>query len=156
MRRGSGVSELSAVAALFSAFPNTSFSQNVGLVNFPGVASRHVTAIGGILLISLGMVPKVGALFATIPAAVIGGGGLIMFAMIFASGAAIFHRAVPLTQRNLVILAVSLGLGLGVELRPEVLAHLPEAVRTFFGSGLIAGGLTGLLLNLALPRSDHG
>ncbi len=142
---------MSGLAAIFSAFPNTSYSQNVGLVNFTGVASRHVTAIGGLFLVALGLVPKVGALFATIPAAVIGGGGLIMFAMIFASGAAIFHRGVELSRRNLVILAVAVGLGLGVELRPEVLAHLPETARTLFGSGLITGGLTGLILNLALP-----
>ncbi len=144
---------MSGLAALFSAFPNTSYSQNVGLVNFTGVVSRHVTAIGGVFLLALGLVPKVGALFATIPAAVIGGGGLIMFAMIFASGAAIFHRGVELTRRNLVILAVAVGLGLGVELRPDALAHLPEIARTLFGSGLIAGGLTGLILNLALPES---
>jgi NCS2 family nucleobase:cation symporter-2 len=141
---------MSGLAALFSAFPNTSYSQNVGLVNFTGVVSRHVTAIGGIILVALGVVPKVGALFATIPPAVIGGGGLIMFAMIFASGLSIIHRSVPLTRRNLVILAVATGLGLGVELRPDALQHLPEGLRTFFGSGLIAGGLTALVLNLVL------
>jgi NCS2 family nucleobase:cation symporter-2 len=143
---------MSGLAALFSAFPNTSYSQNVGLVNFTGVASRHVTAVGGVFLVALGLVPKVGALFATIPAAVIGGGGLIMFAMIFASGVSIFHRGVELNRRNLVILAVSVGLGLGVELRPEVLQHAPYAVRTLFGSGLISGGLAALILNLALPN----
>ncbi|MDX1501975.1 MAG: nucleobase:cation symporter-2 family protein [Thermoanaerobaculia bacterium] len=143
---------MSGLAALVSAFPNTSFSQNVGLVNFTGVVSRHVTAVGGVFLVALGLVPKVGALFATIPAPVIGGGGLIMFAMIFSSGAAIFHRGVELRRRNLVILAVSLGLGLGVEARPEALAQLPEGLRTFFGSGLIAGGLTALVLNAVLPR----
>jgi len=142
---------MSAVAALFSAFPNTSYSQNVGLVNFTGVASRHVTAIGGVALVLLGLVPKVGALFATIPAAVIGGGGLIMFAMIFASGVSILHRGVAFTRRNLVILAVSVGLGLGVELRPVVLDLAPQAIRSFFGSGLITGGLTALVLNLVLP-----
>ena len=145
---------MSGLAALFSAFPNTSYSQNVGLVNFTGVASRHVTAIGGIILVLLGVVPKVGALFATLPPAVIGGGGLIMFAMIFASGLAIVHRSVDLNRRNLVILAIAIGLGLGVELRPEILQHLPESTRTFFGSGLITGGLTALLLNLALPGRD--
>jgi len=146
---------MSGLAALFSAFPNTSYSQNVGLVNFTGVASRHVTAVGGVFLVALGVVPKVGAVFATIPAAVIGGGGLIMFAMIFSSGAAIFHRSVRLTRRNLVILAVALALGLGIELRPAVLARLPEAVRTFLGSGLITGGLAALLLAALLPmRAD--
>jgi NCS2 family nucleobase:cation symporter-2 len=144
---------MSGFAALFGALPNTSYSQNVGLINFTGVASRHVTAVGGGFLIVLGLVPKVGALFATIPASVIGGGGLLMFAMIFSSGAAIFHRGVELTRRNLVILAVSLALGLGVELRPEVLAGLPDAARTFLGSGLITGGLSALVLNLVLRET---
>ncbi|MFQ5525051.1 MAG: uracil-xanthine permease family protein [Thermoanaerobaculia bacterium] len=143
---------MSGLAALVSAFPNTSFSQNVGLVNFTGVASRHVTAIGGGLLIALGLIPKVGTLFATIPAAVIGGAGLIMFAMIFASGVAIFHRSVPLSRRNMVILAVALALGLGVEFRPEALIHVPESLKTLAGSGLVAGGLSALVLNLVLPR----
>jgi NCS2 family nucleobase:cation symporter-2 len=143
---------MSGIAAFFSAFPNTSYSQNVGLVNFTGVASRHVTAVSGVILVLLGIVPKVGALFATIPPAVIGGGGLIMFAMIFSSGLSIVHRGVEITRRNLVILAVSVGLGLGVELRPAVLELAPTAIQTFFGSGLITGGLTALVLNLALPR----
>jgi len=143
---------MSGLAALVSAFPNTSFSQNVGLINFTGVVSRHVTAIGGILLVALGLVPKVAALFATIPAAVIGGGGLIMFAMIFSSGIAIFHRGVIADRRSLVILAVSVGLGLGVELRPEILVEAPQWATSFFGSGLISGGMAALVLNLLLPR----
>ncbi len=147
---------MSGLAALFSAFPNTSYSQNVGLVNFTGVVSRHVTAIGGVFLVALGVVPKVAALFASIPPAVIGGGGLIMFAMIFASGAGIFHRGVDLTRRNLVILAVALGLGLGVEARPEIVASLPRWAEAFFGSGLITGGLSGLLLNALLPEQGDG
>jgi NCS2 family nucleobase:cation symporter-2 len=143
---------MSGLAALMSAFPNTSYSQNVGLVHFTGVVSRHVTAVSGVILLCLGMVPLVGAVFATIPPPVIGGGGLIMFAMIFASGAAIIHRGVDLTQRNMVILAVSLGLGLGIELRPEALQHLPELARTLFGSGLVTGGIAALVLNAVLPE----
>lgn len=143
---------MSALSALFSAFPNTSYSQNVGLVNFTGVVSRHVTAVCGLLLIALGIVPKIGALFATLPPSVVGGAGLVMFAMIFSSGAAIVYRGAALSQRNLVILAVAVGLGLGVEMRPEVLQHLPEGLRTFFGSGLVSGGLTALVLNLVFPE----
>lgn len=142
----------SGFAALFGAFPTTSYSQNVGLVNFTGVASRHVTALAGAMLIVLGLFPKVGALFATIPPAVIGGAALVMFGMIFASGAAIFVRGVPLTQRNLVILAVAIALGLGAELRPEALAALPEGVRNFLAAGLVTGGLAALVLNVVLPE----
>ena len=142
---------MSGLAALFSAFPNTSYSQNVGLVNFTGVLSRHVTGVAGAILVLLGLVPKVGALFATVPAPVIGGGGLIMFAMIFSSGLAIFQRAVAPSRRNLVILAVATAFGLGIELRPDVLAAAPEGAKHLFGSGLITGGLTALVLNLVLP-----
>jgi len=142
---------MSGVAALFSAFPNTSYSQNVGLVNFTGVVSRHVTAIAGMMLVALGVVPKVAAVFASIPPSVIGGGGLIMFSMIFASGLAIVHRNVPMNRRTMIIVAVAVGLGLGVELRPEVLQSFPQGVRTFFGTGLVTGGLAALLLNLVFP-----
>lgn len=145
---------MSGLAAVFSAFPNTSYSQNVGLVNFTGVLSRHVAGAAGVLLVLLGLTPKVGAAFATLPAAVIGGGGLIMFAMIFVSGAAIIHRGTAFTQRDMVIVAVSLALGLGVELRPEVLAAVPDTIQTLFGSGLITGGLTALVLNVVLPERD--
>ena len=147
---------MSGVAALFSAFPNTSYPQNVGLVNFTGVVSRHVTAISGVILVVFGLVPVVGAGFATIPAPVIGGGGLIMFSMIFASGVAILQRGVELNQRNMIVLAVSLGLGLGIELRPDVLQSMPDWVRTFFGSGLITGGLSALVLNVVLPAEEDG
>ncbi len=146
---------MSGFAALFGALPNTSYSQNVGLVNFTGVASRHVTAIGGLFLVLLGLVPKVGAFFTTVPPAVVGGGGLIMFAMIFSSGASIFHRGVEPNRRSLVILAVAVGLGLGVELRPDVLQHTPDAVRTVLGSGLVTGGLVALGLNLAFRERQR-
>ncbi len=102
----------------------------------------------------LGVVPKVGAFFATIPPAVIGGAGVIMFAMIFSSGLGIVHRYVRLNRRNMVILAVSVGLGLGCELRGEVLQHLPQHLRTLLGFGLITGGLTALVLNLVFPEGE--
>lgn len=145
---------MSGLAGLISAFPNTSYSQNVGLISFTGVASRHVTAVVGGLLLVLGLVPKVGALFATIPPAVIGGGGLIMFAMIFSSGFGIIHRGVTLDRRAMIILAVSIGLGLGCELRRDALGQLPELARSLFGSGLVTGGLAALALNLVLPGRD--
>ncbi len=145
---------MSGLASLVGAFPNTSFSQNVGLVSFTGVASRHVTMVTGVLLVALGLVPKVSALFTTIPNAVVGGAGLIIFAMIFSSGVAMVHRSVELTRRNMVILAVAIALGLGVELRPAVLQQFPEWARTFFGSGLITGGLSASFMNAVFPDLD--
>lgn len=143
---------MSGLAALFGAFPNTSYSQNVGLVNFTGVISRHVTAIGGGILLILGLIPKVGVLVATMPPAVIGGGTLIMFAMIFVSGMAIIHRSVELNKRNMIIIAASIALGLGVEYRPDVLQHFPQILKTLLSQGLVVGGLTGFLLNIIFPE----
>jgi len=143
---------MSSIAAVFGGFPNTSYSQNAGLVSFTGVASRHVTAVSGVLLVILGLVPKVSAVFATLPPSVIGGAGLIMFAMIFSSGVVILHRQVELTQRNLVILAVAIALGLGVELRPDALSGLPDWGRTFAGSGLVVGALSAAVMNAVFPE----
>lgn len=145
---------MSGVAALFNAFPNTSFSQNVGLINFTGVASRFVAAIGGIFLVLFGLIPKVGELVAEMPEPVLGGGGLVMFAMIFASGLKIISENVEMTQRNLAVIAVSVGLGLGVKVHPEVLNFIPGNFDNFLQDGLIIGALTALILNLVFPVSE--
>ena len=87
----------------------------------------------------------------TVTKAVIGGAGIIMFSMIFSGGLSILVHRVKLDKRNLVILAVSIGLGLGVEFRPDVLNHAPDWARTLFKQGLVVGGLAGVLLNLIIP-----
>jgi NCS2 family nucleobase:cation symporter-2 len=147
---------MSAFGALFNAMPNTSYSQNVGLVNFTGVASRYVVGIGGVVLLVLGFVPKVGAVVSAMPDAVLGGGALVLFAMIFSSGMRIVNRNVELDQRNSTILAVSMALGLGVAFRPEVLQAFPQAVRTLFGSALVTGGISALVLNVVFPGGAVG
>ncbi|WP_256683936.1 uracil-xanthine permease family protein [Halococcus qingdaonensis] len=144
---------MSAIAAIFSAFPNTSFSQNVGVINFTGVLSRYVVAIGGGLLIVAGFVPKVAALVTAMPDAVLGGGALILFSTIFSSGVSIIDRDVDLNHRNTTILAVSVALGLAVEFRPDAIASFPELFQTVLGSGLIMGGISALLLNIVIPGS---
>jgi NCS2 family nucleobase:cation symporter-2 len=147
---------MSAFGAIFNAMPNTSFSQNVGLVNFTGVASRYVAGIGGVFLLVLGFVPKVGAVVTAMPDAVLGGGALVLFAMIFSSGARIVNQSVTLDQRNSTILALSMALGLGVAFRPEVLQQFPTEVQTLFGSALVTGGMTALVLNVVLPGGSVG
>lgn len=147
---------MSAFGAVFNAMPNTSFSQNVGLVNFTGVASRHVVGIGGGVLIVLGFVPKIGAVVSAMPDAVLGGGALVLFAMIFSSGVRIVTRNVELDQRNSTILALSMALGLGVSFRPEVLAAFPSEIQTLFGSALVTGGIAALVLNVVLPGGGVG
>lgn len=145
---------MSAIAAVFGAFPNTSYGQNVGLISFSGVASRHVVGIAGGFLILFGLVPKVGALVTTLPDPVLGGATLILFAMIFTSGLNIIKSEVAWTNRNSTIVAVSIALGLGITFRPEVVSNFPDIISTLFGSGLVMGGLSALVLNLVLPRDS--
>ncbi|SDF34705.1 uracil-xanthine permease family protein [Halorientalis regularis] len=147
---------MSAFGAIFNALPNTSFSQNVGLVNFTGVASRYVVGIGGVVLLVLGFVPKVGAVVSAMPDAVLGGGALILFAMIFSSGARIITQNVTLDHRNSTILALSMALGLGVAFRPEILQQFPTEIQTLFGSALVTGGFTALVLNVVIPGGGVG
>jgi len=142
---------LSSLGSLAGAFPVTSFSQNAGIVNFTGVMSRHVVGVGGVILAVLGLSPKVGALVTTIPSAVFGGAVLLMVGMVAASGARLIFLHTELDRRNMVIMAVSLGLGLGVATRPEALAGLPTAAETFFGQPVILTALSALLLNTFVP-----
>ncbi|AGB38878.1 uracil-xanthine permease family protein [Natronococcus occultus] len=142
---------MSSIGALFSAFPTTSFSQNVGIVNFTGVMSRHVVGIGGVLLVGLGLIPKVGATVAATPDAVFGGAVLVMVGMVAASGMRLLFLNIEMDRRNMVIIATALGLGLGVEVVPEALQGLPGAAEMFFGEPVIMVGLTALLLNTFVP-----
>jgi xanthine permease len=143
---------MSAFAAVFNAFPNTSFSQNVGLISFTGIASRFVVAITGGLLIVLGLVPKVAAVISAMPNPVLGGAAVVLFGMIFSMGLRIIHRGAELTRRNLTIIATSIVLGVGVEWRSDALAQLPDDVQVLATSGLIVGGVTALVLNAVLPE----
>jgi len=141
----------SFIAGFFNAGPNTSFSQNVGLIPMTKVASRHVVQIAGILLVILGIFPKFGALIAIIPNPVLGGAGIIMFGMVASAGIKTL-KDVPLNNRNMIIIAVSLGIGLGVTVRPDFISQLPDFVKSLFSSGISAGTITALLLNIILKE----
>lgn len=142
---------VSAIGAVFGSFPQTSFSQNVGIINFTGVMSRHIVGIGGIILVVLGLVPKIGAIVTTIPDAVFGGAVLVMVGMVAASGMRLLFLNIEMNRRNMVIIATALGLGLGVETVPEALAGLPPSAQIFFGEAVIVTGLTALVLNTFVP-----
>ncbi|SFC11284.1 nucleobase:cation symporter-2, NCS2 family [Halobiforma haloterrestris] len=142
---------MSSLGSLFAAFPVTSFSQNVGIVNFTGVMSRHVVGISGVILAVLGLSPKVGAVVTTIPSAVFGGAVLLMVGMVAASGVRLIVLHTELNRRNMVIVAVSLGLGLGIATTPDAIAGLPSAARTFFGEPVILTALSALVLNTLVP-----
>ena len=144
-----------AVAGLFGGLPNTSFSQNVGLVAMTGVMSRHVVTMGAVFLILCGLVPKFGAVIASMPITVLGGGVIIMFGMVTASGVRMLSD-VDWNSRNMVIFALSLSVGLGLQLAPEALQHLPDTVRVLMTSGLFPAAVLSIVLNLVLPKDLDG
>ncbi|APG48180.1 uracil-xanthine permease family protein [Phaeobacter porticola] len=140
----------SAVAGIFGGLPNTSFSQNVGLIAMTGVMSRHVVTIGALFLILCGLVPKVGAIIRTIPIEVLGGGVIVMFGMVVAAGISMLSD-VDWNRRNMVIFAISLSVGLGLQLEPGAVQHLPDTLRVLMTSGLLPAALIAVVLNLLLP-----
>ncbi len=140
-----------ALAAVFGAMPNTTFSQNVGLIAITGMMSRHVVTLGAVFLIVCGLVPKIGAVITTIPIEVLGGGVIVMFGMV-ASAALSMLSAVTWSQRNMLVFAVPLSLALGLQLEPDAAAHLPETARILATSGVLPAAVLAILLNLVLPR----
>ncbi|ATG34640.1 MULTISPECIES: uracil-xanthine permease family protein [Phaeobacter] len=141
----------SALAGVFGGLPNTSFSQNVGLIAMTGVMSRHVVTIGALFLILCGLVPKVGAIIRTIPIEVLGGGVIVMFGMVVAAGISMLSD-VDWNRRNMVIFAISLSIGLGLQLEPGAVQHLPDTLRILMTSGLLPAALIAIVLNLVLPH----
>ena len=144
-----------AIAGVFGGLPNTSFSQNVGLVAMTGVMSRHVVTCGAIFLILCGFIPKIGAVVQSVPITVLGGGVIVMFGMVAAAGASMLSD-VEWSSRNMVIFAVSLSIGLGLQLVPEAVGRLPDMLRVLMVSGLLPAAVIAIVLNLALPDKLPG
>ncbi|OWU85741.1 uracil permease [Oceanicola sp. 22II-s10i] len=140
-----------AIAGIFGGLPNTSFSQNVGLISMTGVMSRHVVTVGGLFLILCGLVPKIGAIVSTVPINVLGGGVIVMFGMVAAAGINMLSE-VNWNRRNMVIFAVSLSVGFGLQLEPSALQHLPNTLQILLTSGLLPAAGLSIALNLALPE----
>ena len=143
----------SAIAGCLGTFPNTSFSQNVGIIPLTKVASRYVAIMAGILLVILGLLPKFAALINIMPQPVLGGVGIVMFGTVAAAGIQTLS-SVKLTNKNLLVIATSIGLGLGVTFRPEILSSLPEWMTTIFSSGISTGTIVALVLNIILKERD--
>jgi NCS2 family nucleobase:cation symporter-2 len=142
-----------AIAGVFGGLPNTSFSQNVGIVGMTGVMSRHVVTIGGIILILCGLMPKVGAVIASMPLPVLGGGVIVMFGMVASAGLNMLSE-IPMNRRNMVIIAVSLAVGLGLNLVPTAVQYLPGVVKTLMTSAVAPTALCAIVLNLVLPHEE--
>ena len=143
-----------AFGAIFNAMPNTSYSQNAGLVAFTGVVSRHVGTIAGIVLVLMGLFPKLGGIIAAMPESVIGGAAIIMFGMIVAAGIKLISRA-EMDQRNLLILALSLSFGIGMSLLPDFVKNIPDfgiSLKLLLTTGLIPAGLLAFVLNAIMAK----
>ena len=142
-----------AVAAVFGGLPNTSFSQNVGIVGMTGIMSRHVVTIAGAILVICGLIPKIGAAVASMPLPVLGGGVIVMFGMVAAAGMNMLTE-VKMSRRNMIIISVSLAVGLGLNLVPSAVQHLPGIWKTLATSAVAPTALLAVVLNLALPKDD--
>ncbi len=149
---GDGCSSL--LAATFNSLPMTTFSQNNGVIQLTGVASRHVGLYIAAILILLALFPVVGGVLQLMPKPVLGGATLIMFGTVAIAGIKILAEA-GLNRRNMLIVAISLGLGLGVAAVPDVLSHLPDVLKNIFGSPITIGAFSAILLNLFLPREPE-
>lgn len=141
----------SAFSSLFGALPNTSFSQNVGLIAMTGVMSRHVATIGALFLVTCGFIPKVGAVISTVPIEVLGGGVIIMFGMVASAGVKMLAE-VSWDSRNMVIFALSISIGLGLMLEPGALQHLPSTFKALLSTGLLPAAIIAIVLNLVVPQ----
>ncbi|MCU1787239.1 purine permease [Pseudomonas sp. 13B_2.1_Bac1] len=147
---GDGVSCM--IAATFSAFPNTTFAQNNGVIQLTGVASRYVGLYIGVVLFALGLFPLIGAVLQQIPKPVLGGATLVMFGSVAAAGVRILAQA-PLDRRSMLIIATSFGVGLGIAAQPNLLHLMPVLVQNLFDSAITSGGLTAIVLCLLLPET---
>ncbi len=145
----------SSIAAVFGVLPNTSFSQNVGLVAMTKIVNRLALATGAVFLILCGLIPKLGALVSIMPQAVLGGAAVMMFSSIVVSGIQLIMKG-PMTPRNLTIVSVSLGVGYGMGANPGILAHAPQFISLIFGgSGIVPAALMAILLNVLLPKEKN-
>lgn len=140
-----------AVAGVFGGLPNTSFSQNVGIVGMTGIMSRHVVTIAGAILVLCGLIPKIGAIIASMPLPVLGGGVIVMFGMVASAGLNVLSE-VKMSRRNMIIIALSLSIGLGFNLVPSAVQYLPGIWKTLATSAVAPTAFLAIILNQILPE----
>lgn len=140
------------LGGIFNAFPYTAFAQNIGLISLTNVKSRFVVAASGVILIALGLFPKLAALIASIPAPVLGGAGLAMFGMVAANGIKTLSKVDFNGNYNVLIIGVSLAMGLIPMAMPNIYSHLTGTMQVIFDSGITVGSLTAIILNAILNK----
>jgi NCS2 family nucleobase:cation symporter-2 len=145
--RADGVGTI--LGGIFNTFPYTSFSQNVGLVGVTGVRSRWVAVAGAVILLILGLIPKLAAVVAAIPVYVLGGSGLVMFGMVAATGIRILSKVDFTTNRNnLFIVAIGIGAGMLTLIAPNIFDQLPKSLKPMLDSGILLTTLVSVVLNV--------
>ncbi|RAL26460.1 xanthine permease [Thermoflavimicrobium daqui] len=144
--RAEGMAQI--IGGVFNSFPYTSFSQNVGLVALSRVKNNSVVIAAGSILILLAFFPKIAAITTLIPDAVLGGAILPMFGVVCASGIRMLSKVDFSRNENLIIVAASIGMGLGAAVVPAWFKGMPESFRLFFESGIVVGSLMAVLLNI--------
>jgi NCS2 family nucleobase:cation symporter-2 len=137
------------IGGVFNTFPYTSYSQNVGLVGVTGVRSRWVCALGGVIMLAMGLIPKLGALVESVPLFVLGGAGIVMFGMVAATGIRILTAVDFAGQRNnLFVVAIAIGFGMIPLVAPQFFKNMPHALAPILESGILLAAIVAVLLNL--------
>ena len=135
------------LGSIFNAFPYTAYSQNVGLVSLSGAKKNNVIYGMVILLLICGCIPKLGALANIIPLPVLGGAMIAMFGMVMAYGVSILGNINFQNQNNLLIIAISVGLGAGISAVPQAFKGLGEQFAWLTQNGIVLGAISAIILN---------
>lgn len=146
--RAEGLAQI--FGGLFNAFPYTTFSQNVGLLQLSGIKTKRPIYWAAGLLMAMGLLPKIGALVTIIPTPVLGGAMLVMFSMIAVQGMKTLTKVDLNNNNNILIIAISIGLGLGVTIYPQIFQNLPATIQLFLSNGIVITSLSATILNLLL------
>ena len=151
--RAEGIAQI--FGGLFNAFPYTTFSQNVGLLQLSGIKTKRPIYWAGGLLMAMGLLPKIGAMVTIIPTPVLGGAMLVMFTMIAVQGIKTLAKVDLTDNNNVLIIAISVGLGLGVTIYPQFFKNLPATVQLFLSNGIVITSLSATILNFLLKGGDR-
>nr|WP_226375755.1 nucleobase:cation symporter-2 family protein [Pantoea stewartii] len=142
------------IAAMLSAFPNTTFAQNNGVIQMTGVASRFVGRYIGVMLILLALFPPFSEALRQIPTPVLGGATMVMFGCVVTAGIRILSQT-ALTRREMLIVGLAFSFGLGIESVPAALSHLPPLFANLFGSAATSGGIVAIVLSILIPGGQE-
>lgn len=144
--RSEGIATI--IGGLFNSFPYTAFSQNVGLIQLSGAKSKNVIFTAAGIMIVIGCMPKIGAFTTIIPSSVLGGAMIAMFGMVVAAGIKMLSKVDFTSQENLLVIACSVGMGVGISVVPGLFSQVPESLKVLTDSGIVAGSLTAIVLNI--------